>query len=44
MSDATVSLPGEGERVGSMVVKVSSEEMDAVEIEAGPGTAPTAHP
>jgi quercetin dioxygenase-like cupin family protein len=43
VSDATISLPGEGERVGSMVVKVSSEEIDAVEISCGPGYGPGPH-
>jgi quercetin dioxygenase-like cupin family protein len=43
VSDATVSLPAEGERVGSMVVKVSREEIDAVEIACGPGYGPGPH-
>ena len=43
VSDATVSLPDEGERVGSMVVKVSSEELDAVEIACGPAYGPGPH-
>jgi quercetin dioxygenase-like cupin family protein len=43
VSEATVSLPDEGERVGSMVVKVSREEIDAVEIECGPGYGPGPH-
>jgi quercetin dioxygenase-like cupin family protein len=43
LSDATISLPGEGERVGSMVVKASLEEIDAVEIECGPGYGPGPH-
>jgi quercetin dioxygenase-like cupin family protein len=43
LSDATVSLPGAGERVGSMVVKVSREEIDAVEIECGTGYGPDPH-
>jgi quercetin dioxygenase-like cupin family protein len=43
LSDATISLPGEGERVGSMVVKDSREEIDAVEIECGAGFGPGPH-
>src|SRR6188508_13576 len=43
VADATVSPPDEGERVGSMVVKVSSEELDAVEIACGPAYGPGPH-
>jgi quercetin dioxygenase-like cupin family protein len=43
VSDATVSLPDEGERIGSMVVKVSLEEIDGVVIDCGPGYGPGPH-
>ncbi len=43
VSDAIVSLPGEGERVGSMLVKISREEADGVEIECGPEYGPGPH-
>ena len=42
-SDATVSLPGDGERVQSMLVKVSREESDGVEMECGPAYGPGPH-
>ena len=43
VSDATVSLAGDGERVRSMVVKAASEELDAVEIACGPAYGPGPH-
>jgi quercetin dioxygenase-like cupin family protein len=43
VSDATVSLPGEGERIRDLVVKVSREEIDGLEIDCGPGYGPGPH-
>jgi mannose-6-phosphate isomerase-like protein (cupin superfamily) len=43
VSDATISPPGEGERIQHMLVKVSSEEIDGVEIDCGPGFGPGPH-
>lgn len=43
VSDATVSLPGEGERIRNLVVKVSREEIDGLEIDCGPGFGPDPH-
>ena len=43
VSDAIVSLPGEGERVGSMLVKISRDEIDGTEIECGPEYGPGPH-
>jgi quercetin dioxygenase-like cupin family protein len=35
--------PGEGERIRNLTVKVSREEIDALEIECGPGYGPDPH-
>jgi mannose-6-phosphate isomerase-like protein (cupin superfamily) len=43
VSDATISLPGEGERIRDLVVKVSREEIDGLEIDCGPGYGPDPH-
>ena len=43
VSDATVSLPGQGERIRDLVVKVSREEIDGLEIDCGPGYGPDPH-
>ncbi|MEK6273934.1 MAG: cupin domain-containing protein [Actinomycetota bacterium] len=43
VSDATISLPGEGERIRALLVKISREEIDAVEIECGAGYGPGPH-
>jgi quercetin dioxygenase-like cupin family protein len=43
VSDATVSLPGQGERIRDLVVKVSREEIDGLEINCAPGYGPDQH-
>jgi mannose-6-phosphate isomerase-like protein (cupin superfamily) len=43
VTDATISLPGEGERIRDLVVKVSREEIDGLEIDCGPGYGPDPH-
>ena len=43
VSEATVSLPGQGERIRNLVVKVSREEIDGLEIDCGPGYGPDPH-
>jgi len=42
-AQATFLGPGEGERIRDLVVKVSSEEIDALEIDCGPGFGPDPH-
>jgi len=43
VSEAIVLLPGEGERIRDLVVKISGKEIDALEIECGPGFGPGPH-